>query len=271
MNTLQTEVLHINPNMAKEYLATMEKNHSVSKKKVEEYAETMRRKEWMMNGEAIVFDKDNKLVNGQHRLIAVIKSGMTVPFLVVKGVDSDCFLTYDSGKKRTAADAFDIEGVKNAKLISSVVRKGCILEDDRYAVIIDSRKRASYTKKELLEKYNRYCDYYDWALKLAISLNNKLGLYSIADIGAVMSHLKVYLDYETDDIEHFFKMLFQYKTTSDMNCLSYIRDKIVASSLNGTAIKPKVKQNMLIMCWNLYKDNRDMKRIPITEEDCKFE
>lgn len=270
MQQVHSRIETINPNLASEYLSTMGKNRTLSTYKVDEYAKMMEEGLWMLNGEAIVFDKNNQLVNGQHRLEAVIKSGKDIEFLVVRGVESKCFLTYDNGKLRTAADVFNIDGIKNSSQIASIVRKEMVLEEDSSAVILSDKRKIKIPKATLLERYKDNKETYDNAAHFAYNLNHKLNLFSLASIGAIVSYLEIWKGYERNDIEHFFKMLFQYKTTSDMNCLKYIRDKIVSSSLNGAELKPKVKQNLVACAWNLYRENKDAKRIPMTEENCWF-
>ena len=78
---------------------------------VRKYARAMENGFWKENGEAIVFDEDGKLKNGQHRLLAIVESGVAVKMLIVRGVSRD-INTWDEGGGRTATDKAKAEGLK---------------------------------------------------------------------------------------------------------------------------------------------------------------
>lgn len=63
-----------------------------------------------MTGTAVQFGQSGRLVDGQHRLQAIIDSGITMRMLVVHGVDDSVFDVIDSGSRRTGADLLHIDG-----------------------------------------------------------------------------------------------------------------------------------------------------------------
>lgn len=67
---------------------------------VEMYARDMKNGVWENNGEPIVFSKNGVLKNGQHRLMAISKSGVSVMMFVIFDVDDDVSI-YDVGRNRT--------------------------------------------------------------------------------------------------------------------------------------------------------------------------
>lgn len=58
------------------------------------------------NGESIKFNKNGNLIDGHHRLKAVVNTGITTTFLITKGVERED--TLDSGKKRSLKDKMDM-------------------------------------------------------------------------------------------------------------------------------------------------------------------
>lgn len=42
---------------------------------------------WKLNGKTICFDRTGRLLNGQHRLSAVVRSGVSLTTVVVRGLD----------------------------------------------------------------------------------------------------------------------------------------------------------------------------------------
>jgi hypothetical protein len=76
------EVIEVTPKMAKEWLATHENIRPLSEKRVESLAEDMEKGRWKVTHQGICFDEDGKLIDGQHRLHAVVKANVPVRMLV---------------------------------------------------------------------------------------------------------------------------------------------------------------------------------------------
>lgn len=96
-------------------------NRPHSRRGLRRYVEAMKRG-WKYTGEPIIFSKSGRLLNGQHRLMASIESGMAFECLVVFGIDDDAFKFMDIGIARTAAHVFDIENIPNATQIAAGAR-----------------------------------------------------------------------------------------------------------------------------------------------------
>lgn len=107
---MKCSVMNISPKLAEKFLDGNVINRSVSPSLVERYARDMKNGDWQINGEAITFNKAKELTNGQHRLMAVIKSGKTIPMVVIEDVDNDVNI-YDRGRCRTAADSLVLSGM----------------------------------------------------------------------------------------------------------------------------------------------------------------
>ncbi|MDD3021838.1 MAG: hypothetical protein PHX61_12795 [Alphaproteobacteria bacterium] len=122
---IQSQVVMVTPQMAQKWLANGGKNRRISVPHVKDIANAMKAGKWVLNGETICFDTNGKLINGQHRLSAVVMSGMTVPILIVRGVDDPkAFETYDTNtKRRGVSDIIGMEGIKNASHVSAVARR----------------------------------------------------------------------------------------------------------------------------------------------------
>ena len=86
---LEYSLEFITPEKAQFYLTkNFENNRKISTNNLEELKREMRNSRFILSDSAICFDTDGTLVNGQHRLMAVVQTGMTQPFLVVKNMPS---------------------------------------------------------------------------------------------------------------------------------------------------------------------------------------
>lgn len=115
-------VVQMTPTMATELLNRNTMNRSLRAGRVEKYAADMKEGRWTMNGATIAFTADGELMDGQHRLFAVIEAGVTVPMLVVEGLDKAAMPTIDTGAARGFRDVLSIGGMKNATLLAATAR-----------------------------------------------------------------------------------------------------------------------------------------------------
>jgi hypothetical protein len=124
MNGIRTEVKTITPRIARNIL---EKNHLNTRKlsigKVNTYKNAMLEEEWEFNGIPLLFTENNDLLDGQHRLNALILADKTLSFTCVKGVDRKVFHTIDRGYTRTTGQVLAIEHpeINNPNIIAAAI------------------------------------------------------------------------------------------------------------------------------------------------------
>jgi hypothetical protein len=124
---ITAEVRSIGPTEARSILERNDVNRRVRKRLVTAYATDMRAGRWGLTGETIVISRTGSLLDGQHRMHAVIDSGRKVRFLVATGSDDDVQRYMDQGASRTVADAAKILGIANTALTSSIARWYCLM------------------------------------------------------------------------------------------------------------------------------------------------
>jgi hypothetical protein len=113
----------IDPGKAAEYLEHNDVNRTIRPHKVTEYARAMKAGRWRVNGAGIVFDDEGHLVDGQHRLKAIIESDTTIVLLVTRGVSPNVRPTVDEGIKRQFKDDLAMTGVVSAHANAALLRK----------------------------------------------------------------------------------------------------------------------------------------------------
>lgn len=115
----------INPVKAKAYLATNHANRPVTPTNVGKLAAAMKAGDWALNGEALKFDDHGNLIDGQHRLHAVIAANATIETLVIRGIARETFNTIDTGRVRSAGDVLAIHGFKNVNILAAAAKLVC--------------------------------------------------------------------------------------------------------------------------------------------------
>lgn len=129
---IKSKVEQITPDYAAKILKSNNpRNRNLSDIRATRYAADMARGHWAVNGEAIIFDEDGNLINGQHRMAGVVKAGVPVQFLVVRGVPR----FYQNGAQILTQDTIDrgyvrgvgqqlqmAHGIKNGNNIATAAR-----------------------------------------------------------------------------------------------------------------------------------------------------
>lgn len=90
------EITDVDPELAERWLARNPNNRNLRRAVVDSYARDMSTGNWVLNGETIKLDVAGRLVDGQHRLSAVVAAEVTVPMIVVRGVDPGVMDTVDA-------------------------------------------------------------------------------------------------------------------------------------------------------------------------------
>jgi hypothetical protein len=128
----------ITPELAKLYL---EKNFADQRKviqaDVDKYAHAMTNGLWRENGNPLKFDEAGFLVDGQHRLLAIIQSGVAVEMYVMYGVSVEAVPTIDTGRHRSGRDAIVIAGLPAdyADAVSALVRRIILFKEGSRRVL----------------------------------------------------------------------------------------------------------------------------------------
>lgn len=115
---VRSVAVYLNPETAKAMLARNVRNRKLSDQVVEKYVEEILNDEWRLTPAAVGFDSEGTLVDGQHRLSAIVKAGMTVPMVITTGLPVAAQEKVDRQRRRSLFDALYLSGqVRNRKWV----------------------------------------------------------------------------------------------------------------------------------------------------------
>lgn len=239
----------VTPELARQYLTHNTDNRRLRRTSVVELAGAMRRGEWVPNGNAIAFDQDGLLIDGQHRLHAVIEAGVTAKMLVVRGVDSAAFTVTDRGLKRNVRDDLSRRGVANATQVAAALTALWRFETTgRFRTV-----HPHPTSTEILNLFEREPEIVE-SVKGMERVSGHIGVRS-ATI-SVLYHVLPLID--ADDAAYFFDRLADGANLDADHPIYRLRKRIVESSgatkrLNGDEIGA-----LMIKAWNFYREGRQV-------------
>ena len=106
INALQvfSETVLVTPELAELWLKSMIANRRPSKAHVKFLASMMRRGQFRTTHQGVAFDWFGRLIDGQHRLLAIIEAGIPQQMIVTRNLDPETMLWGDQGRNRRAAD-----------------------------------------------------------------------------------------------------------------------------------------------------------------------
>lgn len=119
---MKAQIEIITPAAAKNFLEKNTTNRKVSLATVDRYAADMKADRWANNGQGIVVALDGELLDGQHRMLAIIASQKSIGMLVVRGAPKESFVTMDTGKPRSLSDLLSIQGYDHTNTLATAAR-----------------------------------------------------------------------------------------------------------------------------------------------------
>lgn len=257
MKVITNEIL-ITPDIAMDILQNNHRNRKMNKELVLLYADQMSRGLWKFNGESIIISDENILLNGQHRLGAIIKSGTSQKFIVVQGISQAAFDTIDTGKTRTAGDILSIANIKESTKISSIITRffGVSVSQSRRESLLRSRR----SKQEVLSEYQSNPDFWRAVLTASSRLYRRIRLLSQSDIGGYIAYLVKEKGHDFNFVESFFNQLF-FDTDIENSTIPLLRDKLIRSITTQYKISSRLRHALIVKTWNAYVDGKEYKRL----------
>lgn len=119
---LTYEFTTVTPDIVRAWLDKNKLNRKLATSHVKALAHDMKAGDWRLTGDAIRFDTNGDLIDGQHRLHACIEANVPFPTFVLYGLGPDVKVAIDLGKSRTAADFMTMSGLNSANHVQAAAR-----------------------------------------------------------------------------------------------------------------------------------------------------
>lgn len=143
----------VTPETAREWLKCNRGNRRIKRSRVARYAEDMRHGRWVENGTSIKFNDQGDLIDGQHRLEAILLADTPVALLVARNLPKLAALTIDDGIARSHADRIKMFGLVDLpKTVAAAV-----------GVIGAAAGRNNLSGQEVCDLYYQHLVGFEWA------------------------------------------------------------------------------------------------------------
>lgn len=242
---MKLTVEKITPRKAEEYLKANTDNFrkTIDRARVAVYAKDMANGKWENNGETIKFNGKGVLMDGQHRLKAIVRSQTTITCAVARGVRSTV-LNIDRGKPRSIGQYLTHQGYKNTTTLAAASRY--IMRYQAGAWAIQTSPRFSDTEivtfvEENIER-----------IQMAISAANKAkGYVPTSQLSAILFVACEGADpMDTDIGQYFITRLVSGVGLTETDALLHLRN-ILSNKNTTTSLSTEARRMILTKAWNM--------------------
>jgi hypothetical protein len=251
IQTAAATMTRIDPAMAAEMLRKNTQNRPLRAKLVQRYAAAIARGEWAENGSTIVFGTDGRVLDGQHRLAAVIEARKAIDTLVVRGVSAEVYATIDTGKSRTGGDAIHAI-IDSPSLAAATIR---FLNDHATEWIRTPATTLSNT--QILERALAILP----QLRAAVEFTASKKWRRMLPPSVVAGLFILFAQKDRTLAEAFFTSLADGEDLKKRDPVFVLRERFIAQTRGirrmAMRVTPKIEAAWVIKAWNLVRLGKD--------------
>ena len=258
MTNVRTTVELITPDKAERYLSHNDSNRNVKEDHVNFLASEMKLGKWKFTAEPIKIGEDGRLLDGQHRLLAIVKSNKSFEFLVVKNLDNEIFDVLDTGFNRSAADVVGIAGFGNPNQKSATAKFIISFEKGLFenAAESKSKKKARISNADIVNFVDKHHDRLVDSLKYGYNKFNKL--MPPAQLAGMHFILK---KIDEKNANEFCESVADGANLPKTSPIYLFRERLIIGDRNKLRINGKEKLALFIKAWNIFRSKKSKIRL----------
>lgn len=231
------------------------KNRSLRNTVVSRYSRDMSDNRWRLNGEPIILDDAGHLLDGQHRLNAIVNADRNVEIVLLVGVQSDSMESLDQGIVRTTGDVLGIAGEVNTLQLAAAASWMWRHENNKL-----SNSTCRPTRAEAFDIIERHPK-----LRASVSAAGSLarGLAGGLSIHAFLHCL--FTEISPADADFFYKSLNEGVGLSSTSPILALRNRLADRTNRFT---PFEYIDLTVKAWNLYRSKSPCYKLALSRNGC---
>ena len=250
---MNTEMRVVTPRIAGEMLRRNPNNRKCKERHVKFLKGQMLSGAWVFDGQPLRFTESGALLDGQHRLTAIVESNTSQEFLIVSGIDSESFKVMDTGKNRSGADCFHIKGLDYSIDLAAAIKMIINIKDNTFR-----GGNNGVTNAQLLEWYDNNPEILDIIKKSSV-LNKAFS--SIMSRSWIASLMFIFSQKNLEQSEVFMHKLCYGLDLSVNSPIYVLRKKLTEDKISTAKLPAKDRIAIIIKAWNLHRKGKECKYI----------
>lgn len=252
------EVMTVTPPLAARWIELNTHNRPLKQQFVTDLANRMLRGEWQLNGEAVKLSLTDQILDGQHRLWALVEASQTDPDVhietfVIFGLPPETQDSMDSGLKRSLADVLSMHGETGATNLAATLNRLHIWELGESALRYAGRSRLSAPQALAMLEANP--DIRD-AIRVAGRISRRLSYALSVTLIAPCLYRFHALD-ERDSVA-FWNQVSTGENLQRHDPVYELRQAIFKNAQRQQKWPPLVMHALIIKAWNAFREGRQV-------------
>lgn len=237
-------------------LETNTKNRRLGEGVVQKYAKMMTDGQWVDDGSPIRLDEEGNLLDGQHRLWAVIESDTEQSFLVVRGITPEAMTTMDTGKARAFKDILSMYDSNMPSPIAQAANTSLIYRWEQG----DRGSSLRSTSKRTFTPYALLLDFFKANQERIITTTRDANRVRRNGLAQSVSALGYWLFREIDegDADFFWERFHDGVELAETDAIYALRRWVDKNALNVPSQPSEVQIALMIKAWNSYRDGEEV-------------
>lgn len=250
---MKFETRIVGPVEARELLSLNEGNRPVSQNNVDWISSELLAGKYKNTGDTIKICTNGKLIDGQHRLLAIVKTGKAIELNFAIGVDPDSFAVIDTGRKRTPSDIIALSGFSNPNELSAAARFIMMIKRNKLFA------RPTISNADILE-FVTACPQIQEFIPFVKKGNKKFRMISNS---AAIALYFIFSEKHPHSADDFFTQYWNGNDLEDTSPIKQLRDKFIRDSINKSRLSPEIKMVFVAACFKMYLEGRKIKRLDV--------
>mgnify|MGYP001580893197 CR=1 FL=1 len=246
---MTSQWVRVMPEDALAMLNAMAPNRKLVQSHVDKLAAAMRAGEWVEDaGDPIRFNEEGELIDGQHRLWAVVESGVTLQFHVIKGLPGSVMDVLDTGRSRSLADFLAIHGMPNARELAAALSYLNVFRATG-EVSVEARPERRLNVRSALRLLEANPGLIE-GVRRGAAFHKRVGGGS--SIWGVTFHILSAISF--DDAAAFFDLVASGTGLSEESPVLHLRNRLLANRISMHKLPTREYSALIFKAWNNWRD-----------------
>lgn len=252
----------ITPSRAKQLLEANINNRRVKVEVVNRYAQDILTGRWKEDtGEVIKVSKSGIILDGQHRLYAIVKANTAIFLHIVYGVEESVSDVLDTGSIRNARDVFKLNGISNDGNLPGIIQSYNKIKTEHFG---NGSKDYMLTNAQILNKYYENEALWQEVYRRSQSWYNAFAkILSRSIIGGFYCRFR---EIDPELAEQFMNELCTGINISN-DTIRLLKNKLIQDKISNKKISTTLKSIFIIKTWNCFIQGTELKRLSFDYEN----
>lgn len=252
---LVSRVILITPELAEKFLERNSHNRPLLRSHVNFLAGEMRESRWQYNSFPIVFSSEGILLDGQHRLEAILLTGMSFPFAVSGRLPPGVFTTIDENRPRSGGDTLALLGERNSRNLAA----GIGLAYDILTGRTDFQRTTKISNAKLLTILDEHPE-----IRKSIPFSRSLNSL-IAPSVVIALHYVFGLKHSPGMSDTFFHRVATGESLAVHDPILLLRKRLIENATSKAKISRRYMAALIIKAWNNWAHGKALRSLKFIE------